>query len=321
MNYALGLDLGGTKVMAAVLDGENKIVSRARAKTRAWREDEKVFQTIVKAARRAIERAGIEPSQIEAAGIGSPGPLDPDSGVIIESANLGFRNFPLGERLAREFRCPVAVENDVNAGMWGEFKMGAARGARDAFGLFWGTGIGGGLIIAGSLYHGWSKNAGEIGHMIIEADGPRCGCGRRGCLEAVASRSAITRDLRKALRSGKKISLAGLEGKSETVPSGDLRRAYEAGDEMVVKIVDRATRYLGYGIGSLINALGPQIVVLGGGMIEAFGQPMIDRIDKIARKIAFEFAIKDVAIVKAALGDDAGVTGAALIARQRLTGR
>ncbi|MEW6212672.1 MAG: ROK family protein [Acidobacteriota bacterium] len=321
MNYVLGLDLGGTKVMAAVLDGENKIVSRARAKTRAWRDDEKVFQTIVSAARRAIERAGIQPSQIEAAGIGSPGPLDPDNGLIIESANLGFRNFPLGDRLAQEFGCPVTVENDVNAGMWGEFKMGAARGARDALGLFWGTGIGGGLIIEGSLYHGSSKNAGEIGHMIIRANGPRCGCGRRGCLEAVASRSAITRDLRKALRRGKKISIAGLESKSETVPSNLLRRAYEAGDETIVKIVDRATRYIGYGVGSLINVLGPQIVVLGGGMIEAFGQPMIDRINKIARKTAFEFAIKDVVMVKAALGDDAGVIGAALIARQRLAGR
>ncbi|HEY7545733.1 MAG TPA: ROK family protein [Blastocatellia bacterium] len=322
MSYVLGLDLGGTKVSAAVLDGENKMISRARAKTRAWRDDEKVFHTIVATARRAIERAGIETDKIEAAGIGSPGPLDPDEGVIIESANLGFRNFPLGFRLAEEFRCPVTVDNDVNAGMWGEFTMGAARGARDALGLFWGTGIGGGLIIDGKLYHGSSKNAGEIGHMIIQTDGPRCGCGRRGCLEAMASRSAMTRDIHKAIRRGKKTSIAKLiESNSENIPSNALRRAYQGGDELVVKIVDRAARYIGIAVGSLVNVLGPEVVVLGGGVIEAFGQALIDRIDKIARKTAFEFAIKDVRMIKAALGDDAGMIGAALLARQRLAAR
>ncbi len=317
MKYVLGLDLGGTKVIAAVLDRENKIISRARAKTRAWRDDEKVFQTILNTGRRAIERAGIPYDQIEAAGIGSPGPIDPRSGFIIESANLGFRNFPLGQRLAEEFRCRVIVDNDVNAGIWGEFKMGAARGASNALGLFWGTGIGGGLIIDGRLYHGSSKNAGEIGHIIIQADGPRCGCGRRGCLESLASRQAMTRDLRKALRRGKKSSLADLiEGKNESVPSNALRRAYEAKDELAVKTVDRAAHYIGIGLGSLINVLGPEVVVLGGGMIEAFGQSLIDRIDKVARKTAFEFAIKDVRMVKAALGDDAGMIGAALLARE-----
>ncbi len=322
MKYLLGLDLGGTKVSAAVLDGENKIISRARAKTRAWRDDEKVFQTIVSTGRRAIERAGIEAAQIEAVGIGSPGPLDPRAGLVIESSNLGFRNFPLGPRLAEEFRRPATIDNDVNAGMWGEFKMGAARGASNALGLFWGTGIGGGLIVNGTLYHGSSKNAGEIGHMIVQADGPRCGCGRRGCLEAMASRSAMTRDLRKALRRGKKTSIAKLiEGKSESVPSNALRRAYQAKDELAVKTVDRAARYIGYGLGSLVNVLGPQVVVLGGGMIEAFGQSLIDRIDKVARKTAFEFAIKDVVMVKAALGDDAGMIGAALLARESLGGR
>jgi glucokinase len=206
--------------------------------------------------------------------------------------------------------------------MWGEFTMGAARGARDALGLFWGTGIGGGLIIDGKLYHGSSKNAGEIGHMIIQTDGPRCGCGRRGCLEAMASRSAMTRDIHKAIRRGKKTSIAKLiESNSENIPSNALRRAYQGGDELVVKIVDRAARYIGIAVGSLVNVLGPEVVVLGGGVIEAFGQALIDRIDKIARKTAFEFAIKDVRMIKAALGDDAGMIGAALLARQRLAAR
>jgi glucokinase len=323
-SYILGIDLGGTKVMAAVLDQECKIISRARAKTRAWRGDEAVFNTVAQTARRAVEGAGIDPRLIAALGIGAPGPLDPDTGYIIESSNMKFDNFPMGPRLSEQFNCPAILDNDVNAGTYGEYRAGAAQGASDALGMFIGTGIGGGLILNGALYHGFSKNAGEVGHIIIEAGSgsPRCGCGNRGCLEALASRTAMTRDIRKAIKRGKKTVASKLLKKDTDVLSGgDLKRAYDEGDELVSRVVHRAAKLIGLGIGSLVNVLAPEIVVLGGGVVEAMGDDFVERIDASARKIAVDFATKDLKIVRAELGDDAGVIGAAMLARESLEKR
>lgn len=315
--YILGIDLGGTKVSAALLDRDGQIVGRARAKTKAWRDDEEVFQTIARTGSEALENAAVHPNQLAALGIGSPGPLDPETGYIIDAVNLKLKNFPLGPRLSESFDCPAVVDNDVNAGLYGEFKQGAARGASDALGVFVGTGIGGALIVNNALYRGFSKNAGEFGHMIIKAGGPRCGCGNRGCLEALASRIAIARDLRKAIKRGHKSSLRDLLGKRETVlPSRALKQAIASGDKIVTKIVRRAACHIGVGIGSLVNALGPQVVVVGGGVIQALGDDFIEQIDRQARKVALGYAVKDVAIIKAQLGDDAGVIGAALLASE-----
>jgi glucokinase len=323
-SYILGIDLGGTKVMAAVLDGRGQIISRARAKSRAWRDDEAVFQTVAQTARRAIESAGIGSNHVAAVGMGAPGPLDPDTGYIVESSNMKFQNFPMGPRLSEEFDCPAILDNDVNAGTYGEFKAGAARGARDVLGMFIGTGIGGGLIVNGSLYHGFSKNAGEVGHIIIETGtgSPRCGCGNRGCLEAFASRTAMTRDIRKAIKRGKKTVVSKLLKRETDVLSGsDLKKAYYGGDELVVRVVRRAAKLIGVGIGSLVNVLAPEMVVLGGGVVEAMGDDFVEAIDRSARKIAVDFATKDLKIVRAELGDDAGVIGAAMLAREALEKR
>ncbi len=318
-SHILGIDLGGTKVMAAVLDSDGRIVSRARAKTRAWRDDEEVFATIASVGHRAIDEAGIDSARLAAVGIGSPGPIDFETGYIIETTNLKFKNFPLGPRLAEEFGCPATVENDVNAGVYGEFKAGAARGASDVLGMFIGTGIGGGLIINRALYRGFSKGGGEVGHIVVEAGGPRCGCGNRGCLEAVASRTAISRDIRKAIKRGRRTSLSKALIKDTDSASGkEMKSAYDSGDELVRKIVHRAAKLIGIGIGSLLNVLGSEMVVLGGGVVEAFGDDFVDRIERSARGIAFEINSKDVKIVRAALGDDAGVIGAAMLAREAL---
>lgn len=320
-SHILGIDLGGTKVLAALLDAEGRILARARAKTRAWRDDEEVFRTVIQVGHRAIEHAGIAVNQLEAVGICAPGPIDFDTGYIIETANLKFRNFPLGPRTAEEFECPAIVENDVNAGVYGELKAGAAQGARDVLGVFIGTGIGGGLIVNGALYRGSSTGAGEVGHIIVEAGGPRCGCGNRGCLEALASRTAITRDIRKAIKRGKRSSVAKLLTKETDLLSGkDLKAAYDSRDELVRNAVNRAARLAGIGIGSLLNVLGPEIVVLGGGVVEALGDDFVARIERSARDIAFDINSKNVKITRAELGDDAGVIGAAMLARESLEG-
>jgi glucokinase len=207
----------------------------------------------------------------------------------------------------------------VNAGVYGELRTGAARGARDVLGVFIGTGIGGGLILNGALYRGFSKGAGEVGHMVVEAGGPRCGCGNRGCLEALASRTAITRDVRKAIRRGYRGAVSNaLSAEPDQLSGKALKAAYDSGDELVKRIIHRAAKLIGIGIGSLLNVLGLEVVVLGGGVIEAFGEDFVARIERSARSIAFEINSKDVKITRAALGDDAGVTGSAMLAREAL---
>ena len=316
-SYVLGIDLGGTKIDAALFDESYNIVGRHRDKTEAWRCDEEVFQRIVGVASAAIKSAAVDPAQITAFGIGSPGPLDPDTGYIINTANLPFKNFPLGPRLSEEFQRRVVVHNDVDAGVYGEFRRGAASGAQNVLGVFIGTGIGGGLIINGGLYNGFSKNAGEVGHIVIKAGGPRCGCGNRGCMESLASRIAIARDIKKAIKRGARSKLARHAGKgNELLSSKDIKKAYDDGDQLVRKIVHRAARYLGIGLGSLVNVLGPEMIVLGGGVIEAMGEDFMARIDRAMRKIAFEFSATNLRVVKAQLGDDAGVIGAATLARE-----
>jgi glucokinase len=317
--YILGIDLGGTKVLAAVMDRDGKIIARARAKTRAWRDDEGVFRTVAQTGHRALEKAGVDPDHLAAVGIGAPGPIDFGTGTIIETANLRFKNFPLGPRVAEEFSRPAIVENDVNAGTYGEFRAGAAQGAADVLGLFVGTGIGGGLILNGALYRGFSKSAGEVGHIVVEAGGPRCGCGNRGCLEAVASRAAMTRDIRKAMKRGYRGAASKALGKETDHLSGkELKAAYDSGDQLVKRIIHRAAKFIGVGIGSLLNVLGLEMVVLGGGVVEAFGNDFVDRIERVARDIAFDINSRDVKITRAALGDDAGVIGSAMLAREAL---
>ena len=317
-SHILGIDLGGTKVLAAVLDRDGRIIARTRAKTRGWRDDEEVFTTIAQAGHRAMEKAGIDQDQLAAVGIGAPGPIDFDTGYIIETANLKFKNFPLGPRIAEEFGRPAIVENDVNAGVYGESKAGAALGARDVLGVFVGTGIGGGLILNGALYRGFSKGAGEVGHIIVEAGGPRCGCGNRGCLEALASRTAITRDIRKAIKRGYRGAVSKALGESDNLSGKELRAAYDSGDELVKRIIHRAAKLIGIGIGSQLNLLGLEMVVLGGGVVEAFGDAFVERIERAARDIAFDINARDTKMIRAALGDDAGVIGAAMLAREAL---
>jgi glucokinase len=318
MTYVLGIDLGGTKIETAVFDGDGKIIGRHRDKTEAWRGQDEVLARIVMVANQAIANAKIDAKDIAAIGIGSPGPLDPDTGYIIETANLPFKNFPLGPKLSETYNCSVVLNNDVDAGTYGEFRKGVAQGAQFVLGVFVGTGIGGGLIIDGKPYNGFNKNAAEIGHIVVRMGGPRCGCGNRGCMEALASRPSIARDIKRAIKNGKKSLITKKMGKDGTITSGDIKECYEAGDKVVKKIVHRATEYIGAGIGSLVNVLSPEYIVFGGGVVEALGEHFIRRIEKEIARNAFEFSMKNVKIVKAELGDDAGITGAALLAREAL---
>jgi glucokinase len=314
----VGVDLGGTKILAAVVGPDSAILGRAKRPTPAQEGGEAILKAMVDCIDEALAAARIGRGEIAGAGVGSPGPLDSESGMILFSANLNVRNFALGPMLASLLDRPVLVQNDVRVGGYGEFRLGAGRGYRDLIAVFVGTGIGGCIVQSGRVLKGATGNAGEIGHMIVRAGGPRCGCGARGCMEALASRTAIARRVGKAINKGAPTVLADkIARKSGRLKSGDLAEAVAAGDQVAVREVRRAAHFLGLGLGSLINVLGPEIVIVGGGVAEALGDPWLELVRTAARTQTLFDPAGKIRIERAALGDDGGILGAALMAREK----
>lgn len=315
----VGVDMGGTKILSAVVDAEGNILGTAKVSTKADEGTSVVIDRIADSIQKAIDKSGVNEVSIEAIGIGAPGPLDPATGVVIFAPNLGWRDVPLKAELEGRTGIPTFVDNDVNVGTLGEHAFGAAQGVQNVVGIFVGTGIGGGIILNGELFHGASKTAGEIGHIIVKAGGPRCGCGTRGCLEAIASRTAMAKQFRKAIKKkGKKSVLTKLtDGDLGVIRSGVLVKAIRANDKLTLKVFKKATKYLGIGVGSIVNFLNPDMIVLGGGVVEALDDTFIDNIRRYAEKYALPNTLNGVQIVPAKLGDNSGILGAAALARQR----
>ena len=315
----IGVDMGGTKILSAVIDAEGNILGTAKVPTKADAGTSVVIDRIADSIQKAIGTSGVNETSIEAVGIGAPGPLDPETGVVIFAPNLGWRDVPLKAELEARVGIPTFVDNDVNIGTLGEHAFGAGKGVQNIVGIFVGTGIGGGIILQGELFHGASKTAGEIGHIIVKADGPRCGCGRRGCLEALASRTAMTKQFQKAIKKkGKKSVISKLtNGDLSAIRSGVLAKAIRANDKLTLKIFKKATKYLGIGIGSIVNFLNPEMIILGGGVVEALDDTFLDNIRAAAAKYALPNTLDGVQIVRAKLGDNSGILGAAALARQR----
>jgi glucokinase len=314
----VGIDLGGTKILAAVIAADNSILGRAKVATPAQEGEAAILGAIVSCVDEALAAARLERGAIAAAGIGSPGPLDLESGVILFTPNLNVRDFALGPCLSGILGCPVMLQNDVRVGGYAEFRLGAGRGYREMIAAFVGTGIGGCLISQGRIVAGATGNAGELGHVVVKAGGPRCGCGAKGCLEALASRTAINRRVTKAIRKGIPTILRDkVTSKGGRLKSGHLADAVAAGDEVAVRAVSRAAHYLGLALGGLINVLGPEIVIIGGGVAQALGDPWIALVREVARAQALVDREATIRIEPAALGDDAGIHGAALLARER----
>lgn len=321
-DLVVGVDMGGTKILASVINAAGRIISQSKTATKADKDVKKVIDRIARCIRKAISQAGIESTQIRAIGIGAPGPLDPETGVIIFAPNLGWSNVPLKSELEARTGIPTFVDNDVNLCTLGESAFGVAQGVKSLVGIFVGTGIGGGIILDGKLFRGASETAGEVGHIIVKSDGPRCGCGNLGCLEAVASRTAITRQLRKAiLKHGKTSILLNLNGGNlDLIRSSTLAKAVRRGDKLTAKVMRRTQKYLGIGVASIINFLNPEMIVLGGGVIEAMGDGFLAGIRRVTEKHVLPSTMSGVQIVGAKLGDNAGIIGGAVLARQRLGG-
>jgi glucokinase len=277
---------------------------------------------IVACADDALASAGCTRGEILGVGIGSPGPLDVKTGTILFSANMNVRDFPLGAEVTAALGRPVLVQNDVRVAGTAEFRLGVGRGYGDVIAAFVGTGIGGCIIRSGQIIEGSTGNAGEIGHMIVKAGGPRCGCGNRGCMESLASKTAIARRVDKAIRKGLPTVLADkMARKGGRLKSGDLAEAVAAKDSVAIKEVYRAAHFLGVGLGSLINALGPELIIIGGGVAGALGDPYLHLVRSAARSQAFTDPDGAIPIEHAALGDDAGILGAALLARENFVKR
>lgn len=315
----VGVDMGGTKILSAVIDAEGNILSTAKIPTKADKGPSIVIDRIAESIQRAVDKSGVVAASIQAVGIGAPGPLDPATGVVIFAPNLRWKDVRLKEELEARVNIPTFVDNDVNVGTLGEHVFGAGKGFQNVVGIFVGTGIGGGIILQGELFHGASKTAGEIGHIIVKAGGPRCGCGTRGCLEALASRTAMAKQFQKAiLKKGQKSVISELtDGDLKTVRSGVLAKAIRLNDKLTLKVIKKATKYLGIGIGSIVNFLNPEMIILGGGVVEALDDTFLNDIRAAAEKYALPNTLNGVQIVPAKLGDNSGILGAAALARQR----
>jgi glucokinase len=310
----VGVDLGGTKILVGVIDQNQTILGRSKRSTPAEAGGPAILDAIMDAIDLALSEAGLTRSDIVGIGVGSPGPLDPATGVIRFSANMNVQDWPLGPDLSKAIGRPTLLQNDVRVGGYGEFRLGAGRGYRNVLAAFVGTGIGGCLILDGKIVNGATGNAGEIGHIVVKAKGPMCGCGRRGCLEALASRSAIAHRIRKAAKNGEISSLAHkVEKKSGKIKSGELAAAVAAGDPVAVREVERAAFFLGLALGGLVNLIGPEIIVIGGGVTAALGPMFLDLIRESARQQILVDPEKIIKIEPAALGDDAGILGASLM--------
>ena len=319
-NHVIGVDMGGTKILAALVDRSGKIL--AREKKRVEEHTVKAILGEVAAGVKSVcQQAGVTPDQVGGIGIGAPGTLDFDTGTVLFAPNIHWRNVPLRALLEKEVGIKTFVDNDVNIGTLGEHTYGVGKGTQDAIGMFIGTGIGGGIILGGKLFYGFNKTAGEIGHMILEPGGPKCGCGNRGCLEALASRSAIARRIWRAIKKGKKTLVAGLVKKEQEIVSGVLAEAVRKKDRVVIKSLEKAALYIGIAIGSLINVVNPEMFILGGGVMEALAPMMLPLIREHAKSNSFPHCFKGIKICAARLGDDAGVLGGAALVWTKIAGR
>ena len=313
-DYVVGVDLGGTKILTALVDGQGRVVARYREATPQTGPDA-VVESIVGTIRRVLKDADVDAGTVRGIGVGAPGPADPSSGIVFEVPNLpGWHDAPLAAMLTTRLNVKTYVENDANAAAVGERWAGAGRGIDDLIYMTISTGIGGGLIFKGQLYHGVSGTAGEVGHMVIDPSGPRCPCGRTGCLEAFASGTSIARDARAAIASGRPTTLSTLAPQAPT--AADVARAAQEGDPLARELFARAAHYVGIGVANLVNLLNPAMVIIGGGVSKA-GDLLFAPVRRIVLEEAFKRPAHAVQIVPAALGDDVGAVGAAAVAIER----
>jgi glucokinase len=311
-----GIDLGGTKIQAVVVDDAHEVLGSARLPTPTTGGPADVALAMIAAVREALDEAGVLQTDLTAVGVGSPGVIDEQAGTVTSARNLPDweGTYPLAEKLDAALGAPVALSNDVNVATQAEFELGAAKPFRSLLGVFWGTGVGGGIVLDGRLWEG-RGGAGEIGHVVVKSDGRRCPCGRIGCMEAYAGRGAMEARAREKVDEGEKTVLFEImeERGKPRLSSGIWARALERDDKLAQHLVDRAVDAIGIAVGSSLNLLDVDAVVIGGGLGLRLGEPYVEKIR--AAMMPHLFADhRPPEVLLASLGDLGGAIGATLLA-------
>lgn len=307
--YVIGIDLGGTKINGALADLEGNVISQHIIPTNASEGEEKVLNRIFQVIEKVLTDASKTSEDIKAIGIGSPGPLDAKKGIIISTPNLPFDNFELIKPIKEKFNIPTYLDNDANVAAIGEHIFGAGKGTDNMVFITVSTGVGGGAIINGKIYRGNTCNALEIGHTTIEKDGPRCNCGNYGCVEALASGTAIGKRANEAVERGEETSLKNYK----ELTSYEVFKEAKQGDKVASGILDSCLNYLGICVANIIATFDPEMVIIGGGVSHG-GNIVFDKVREVVKERCLESMANACSIVPAGLGADSGVIGAVALA-------
>ena len=321
-DFIIGIDLGGTKILFVLFDSSFRIKARFKTKTKIDDGRKTFFDALHGGIRTVLQDARVKSSDLGAIGIGTPGIIHPEDGKILVCPNIPFlKGVSLSSEIGKVWRVPAIVENDVNAGLYGEYHFGSAKGHRNVVGIFMGTGIGGGLIINGQLYRGSSGAAGEIGHTRLDSIGHMYGCGQKGCLEAFAGRLAIASEAAAISAKQQAPSLFKEAGADLLeMKSSVLKRSIESGDVEIEKLLKDKARLVGWVVSNVANLLNPDLFVLGGGVVEALPKLIIHEVIEVLHRQALKPIAKAARVVTAKLGDDAIVMGAAKLASEEMRG-
>lgn len=303
--YVIGIDLGGTKISTALSTFEGEILKNVVVPTKADEGEVPVLNRIIGTIEEVLTKGEVKIDEVEAIGIGSPGPLDANTGVIITTPNLPFKNYNVVKPIKERFGVPVYLDNDANVAAIGEFMFGAGKGKRNIVYFTVSTGVGGGAVLNGNIYRGNTCNALEIGHTTVAPNGPRCNCGNVGCLEAVSSGTAIGKRGQEAVSTNVETSLK----EYEKVTSYEVFKEAEKGDEVAKDIVENALSYLGIGVANAVATFDPEMVIIGGGVTQV-GDILFNKVREVVNKRCFKNMAESCEIAPAGLGTDAGVVGA-----------
>lgn len=308
-NYVIGVDLGGTKISTAISTIEGEILKQTVVPTKAEEGEGPVLERIISTIEEVLVSAKINSNEVEAIGIGSPGPLDSEKGIILTTPNLPFKNYNLVNPIKEKFGLPVFLDNDANVAAIGESMFGAGKGKKNIVYFTVSTGVGGGAVLNGQAYRGNTSNALEIGHMTVNPNGPRCNCGNVGCLEAISSGTAIAKAAKEAVNSKVETSLR----QYDKITSYEVFKEADKGDKVAKYIIDNALNYLGVGVANAISIFDPEMIIIGGGVTNA-GKIVFDKVREVVNTRCFKAMAESCEIVPAGLGTDAGVVGAVALA-------
>jgi glucokinase len=309
----VGVDLGGTNMQIGVVNAEGKVIGRCKRKTKSHEGRDEVIKRIIEGVQRALDEAKTPREKLFGVGIGAPAVVDFDKGTVVKAGNLGWEDAALRDILMQQLRVPVALDNDVNCAAWGEAQLGAARGRANVLAVWVGTGVGGGLVLGGSIWRGPKLTAGEIGYVVLFPGG------QPGMMtvEDICSRTGIVNALKRLLPAYPESALHRLiaEKADETgaIGSSTIAKAYAMEDELTRKVVDKSAEFLGFAIANLVTMLSIDCVALGGGVTEALGEPYVARVRKSFERTVFPASLRKTEFVASALNDDAGMLGAAML--------